>query len=102
MDVLRQNTTIMKSGNSGNLASMEQMYKTVDGYGLKSFVNVVVPSEWLVDGVDRMPTHQFLHCTKVRAAALHNRLQSARRNPLANTIYEHAGCEDVESLGHNV
>ena len=47
-------------------------------------MNAVVPSEWLVDGVDRMPTHQFLQCTKVRAAVLHNRLRSARRNPLAN------------------
>ena len=43
---------------------MEQLYKTVDGYGLKSFVNAVVPSEWLVVGVDRMPTQQLLPSQK--------------------------------------
>ena len=118
MDELQQNSTTMsevrkfgkpqlkKEGGaelSGlrRLATLEQLHKTVDGYGLKSFVNAVVPSECLVDGVDRMPTHQFLQCTEVGAAVLYNRLRSAKRNPLANTTCD-AGYEDVESLGHIV
>ena len=90
MNVLHQNTTLMsevrkfgkpqlkkeggaESSGLRRLATVEQLYKTVDGYGLKSFVNAMVPTEWLVDGV------------------VHNRLRSARRNPLTNTTSD-AGC----------
>ena len=115
MDVLQQNTTLMskvrkfgkpqlkkeggaESSGLRRLVTLEQLHKTVDGYGLKSFMNAMVPIEC---SFDRMPTHLFLQCTKIRAAVLHNRLRSARRNPLANTTCD-AGCEDVESLGHIV
>ena len=30
------------------------LYKTVDGNGLKSFLNAIGTSEWLTDGVDGM------------------------------------------------
>ena len=64
-------------------------------------MNAMVSNEYLVDGVDRMPTQQFLQCTKVRTAVLHNKLRSVRRNPLVNTTCD-AGCKEVESLGHIV
>ena len=66
MDVLHQNTVIVSEVRK---FGKPQLHITVDGYGLKSFVNAGVPSIPV-----RMPTHQFLQCTKVRAAVLHNRL----------------------------
>ena len=73
MELFHHNTTVMsevrrfgkpqpnkgfaESSNLRRVIAAEQLYQTVDtdGYGLRSFVNAVAPSEWLEDGVDRMP-----------------------------------------------
>ena len=117
MELFHHNTTVMsevrrfgkpqpnkgsaESSNLRRVIAREQLYQTVDGYGLRSFINAVSPSEWLEDGVDRMPTQKFLQCIKVRAAVLHNKLRSARKDPMAKTTCD-ADCEEVESLDHIV
>ena len=109
MELFHHNTTVMsevrrfgkpqpnkgsaESSNLRRVIAREQLYQTVDGYGLRSFINAVAPSEWLEDGVDRMPTQKFLQCIKVRALVLHNKLRSARKDPMANTTCD-AGCEE--------
>ena len=112
MDVLQQNTTIMsevrkfgkpqlkkeggaESSGLRRLATVEQLYKTVDGYGYSRMCMPwsLASGWWMV-----LTGCQPLQCTKVRVAVLHNRLRSARRNPLANTTCD-ADCDDVESLG---
>ena len=82
-------------------ATATALYKTVDGYGLRSFPNAIRPSEWLTDGIDRMASDQWLKCVKVRAAVLQKRLRESRYKPFTNTICA-AGCRVNESLGHIV
>ena len=90
------NKRFAESSNLRRVIAAEQLYQTVDGYGLRSFVNAVAPSEWLEDGVVRMPTQKFLQYIMV-----HNKLRSARKNPMAKITCD-AGCEEVECLDHIV
>ena len=80
-------------------ATTTALYKTVDGYGLRSFPHAIGPSEWLTDGIDRMASDQWLKCVKVRAAVLQNRLRESRYKPFTNTICAAAYLVN-ESLGH--
>ena len=82
-------------------ATATALYKTVDGYGLRSSPIAIGPSEWITDGIDRMASDQWLKYVKVRAAVFQNRLRESRYKPLTKTICA-AGCRVNESLGHIV
>ena len=83
------------------LKTTENLYKSVDGYGLKSFSSGIGLSDWIVDGVNRVPSDVFIKCIKVRAAVLYNKLRASRGRPLADTSCD-AGCRIPESLGHMI
>ena len=83
------------------LLTAEKLYKSVDGYGLKSFSTGIGLSDWIVDGVNRVPSDVFLKCIKVRAAVLYNKLRASRGQPMADTSCD-AGCRIPESLGHMI
>ena len=65
----------------------------------------VVPSEWLEDGISRIPS-QYVNCVNFRSAMLFNRLQASRRTPMSNTRTPMsnrvctADCGEMESLAH--
>ena len=72
----------------------ESLYKTVDGYGLRSFSNGIGISEWIGTAVPKMPSDQHIKCLKVRAASLQCGLRSAR--------WGRKLCEIFESLRHMI
>ena len=69
-DVLRENTLIMRefrmfgkaeakqSKQDWKAAVSESLYKTVDGYGLRSLTEGVGMSEWISAAVPRIPSGQ--------------------------------------------
>ena len=99
MDALNENKTVAsevkrfgrpreknEQGVPRGLSTAKELYKTVDGYGLMRFPEAVVPNEWLVDGINRIPATQYVNCVKVRSATLFNRLRASRRTPMSNTV----------------
>ena len=99
MDVLNENTTVaseVKRFGRPNekdercvprgLTTAKELYKTIDGYGLMRFPEAVVPNEWLVDGINRIPATQYINYVKVRSATLFNRLRASRRTSMSNTV----------------
>ena len=114
MDALNENTTVASEVKRfgrpkekdepcvpRGLSTAKELHKTVDGYGLMRFPEAVVPNEWLVDGISRIPATQYMNCVKVRSATLFNRLRASRRTPMSNTVCA-AGCGKMESLAHIV
>ena len=74
----------------------ESLYRTVDGYGLRSFSGGI--SEWITAAVPKLPSGQYVRCLKVRAAALYCKMRAARWGHQINTDCD-AGCESNEYLG---
>ena len=72
--VLRDNTLIMREFQKFGIAEAKQskqdwktevsesLYKTVDGYGLRSFTKEVGMSEWISVAVPRIPSDQYIRC----------------------------------------
>ena len=75
-----------------------RFYRTVDGYGLRSFSGGRGISEWITAAVPKLPSGQYVRCLKVRAAALYCKMRAARWGHQINTDCD-AGCESNEYLG---
>ena len=114
MDALYENTTVASEVKRlgrprekdepcvpRGLSTAKELYKTVEGYGLMRFPKAVVPNEWLVDGISRIPATQYINCVKVRSATLFHRLRASRRTPMSNKVGA-AGCCWMEFLAHIV
>lgn len=77
------------------LSLVKQLCKTVDRYGLRSFVNAIVFNEGLVDGIDKMPTQLF--CNKQEFVLQYYTTRSDRLVKIQCTVQ--LAMPDYEELG---
>ena len=71
-DALRDNTLIVREFQKFGTAEAKQskqdwkaaesLYKTVDGYGLRSFTKEVGMSKWISAAVPKFPSRQYIRC----------------------------------------
>ena len=89
-------TDVPKQLHNTKLA--DELYRSVDGKGLKESRTHYIPNQWLKDP-KTLTGGDFVKCVQVRAASLYNGLRAARGMPARSTNCR-AGCKEKEALSH--